>query len=391
MNELNRIGIFMKKRIFYILPVIILVGGFLIMQLLAGMKEEPERRAPSRPAKRVLSEIVTMGQTPTTVMALGRLVSSEPVQIISEVSGVLEGGDVPFKPGERFRRGDLLVRIDDRQARLTLNSTKSDFLNALASVLPELKVDHPDAYRMWQTYFDRCGFDGKLEQLPEVNDRKVKLLLTRFNVYKLFYAAQNLEITLEKHSFRAPFDGAIVSTALRQGSTARSGSVLGEIISLQDMELEVPVPAEDLSWIDRGAAVSLTSKEFPGTWTGRISRIGGSVDRQTQTVPVYIDVRGNGTPLYEGMYLRAEIPGRPVEEGTIVPRRALYEEKFVYVVQDWRLERRDISIVRRYPESVVVSDGLRNGDTLVTELMQGVSPGMPARARFNSPQGEDGE
>lgn len=381
----------MKKRIFYILPVIILVGGFLIMQLLAGMKEEPERRAPSRPAKRVLSEIVSMGQTPTRVTALGRLASSEPVQIISEVGGTLQQGTVPFKPGERFRSGDLLVRIDDRQARLTLNSTKSDFLNALANVLPELKVDHPDAYRVWQQYFDRCGFDSSLEDLPEVSDRKVKLLLTRFNVYKLFYAARNLEITLDKHQIRAPFDGAIVSTALREGSTARNGSVLGEIISLQDLELEVPVPAADLPWINRGAAVTLTSKEFSGTWTGRINRVGGSVDRQTQTIPVYIGVRGNGTPLYEGMYLRAEIPGRPVENGTVVPRRALYEEKFVYVVNDWRLEQRDVTIVRRYPESVVVSDGLRDGDTLVTELMQGVSPGMPARARFNSPQEENGE
>ena len=380
----------MKKRIFYILPVIILAGGFLIMQLLSGMKEEPERRTPSRPVKRVLSEIVSMGQTPTTVSALGRLASSEPVQIISEVPGVLQRGTVPFKPGERFRRGDLLIRIDDRQARLTLNSTKSDFLNALATVLPELKVDHPSAYQRWQQYFDRCGFDGTLEELPEVSERKVKLLLTRFNVYKLFYAARNLEITLDKHEIRAPFEGAIVSTALREGSTARNGSVLGEIISLQDVELEVPMPAADLPWINRDAAVTLTSKEFPGTWTGRINRIGGSVDRQTQTIPVYIGVRGNATPLYEGMYLQAEIPGRPVENGTFVPRRALYEEKFVYVVNDWRLEKRDVAIVRRYPESVVVSDGLHDGDTLVTELMQGVSPGMPARARFDSPL-EDGE
>jgi RND family efflux transporter MFP subunit len=168
----------------------------------------------------------------------------------------------------------------------------------------------------------------------------------------------------------------------REGSTARNGTILGEIISLQDLELEVPVPASDIAWIDRAKPVQLTAKEFTGSWTGSISRIGGAVDQRTQTLPVYIAVQGNGTPLYEGMFLQAEIPGKSIASGTIVPRRALYEERYVYIVNNGRLEMRDVEILRRNPESVVVSNGLHEGDTLVTELLQGVSSGMPAMARF---------
>jgi multidrug efflux pump subunit AcrA (membrane-fusion protein) len=372
----------MNKRILYLLPVAILGVGFIIMQLLAGMKEEPERRVPNRPAKSVLSEVITLQETPTVVSTLGRIVSSEPVQVVSEVAGILQRGDVPFKPGQRFRRGDILVRIDDRQARLTLNSSKSDFLNALAGVLPEIKIDHPESYPRWQDYFDRCGFDSPLSELPETESRKIKLLLTRLNVYRLYYAARNLEITLEKHTIRAPFDGAIVSTAQREGATARSGSILGEIISLQDLELEAPVPASDLPWIDRTADVRLRSRETNDTWIGRIARVGGAVDRKTQTLPVYIAVQGNGTPLYEGLYLEAEIPGRPVPSATVVPRRALYENRYVYIIEDQRLLQRQVTIIRSNPESVIVSAGLSEGDTLVTELLQGVAPGMPATPRF---------
>ncbi|MBN1446673.1 MAG: efflux RND transporter periplasmic adaptor subunit [Bacteroidetes bacterium] len=346
------------------------------------MKEEPERRIPDRPAKSVLAEVVKLGETPTVVSTLGRVVSSEPVQVVSEVSGILERGDIPFKPGRRFRRGDILVRIDDRQARLTLNSTKSDFLNALAGVLPEIKVDHPESYNRWQEYFDRCGFDTPLSELPEAENRKIKLLLTRLNVYRLYYAARNLEITLDKHTIRAPFDGAIVSTAQREGATARSGGILGEIISLQDLELEAPVPAADLPWIDRNADVRLRSRESNETWTGRIARIAGAVERKTQTLPVYITVRGNGTPLYEGLYLEAEIPGRPVPSAAVVPRRALYENRFVYIVENQRLLQREVTIIRSNPETVIVSGGLSDGDTLVTELLQGVAPGMPVTPRF---------
>ncbi|MCB2204084.1 efflux RND transporter periplasmic adaptor subunit [bacterium] len=378
----------MNKKLFYILPVVILAAGFLIMQLLAGMKEEPARRNAQKPPKSVSARVIHMTQTPTSIVALGKLTSSEPVQLVSEVGGVLQKGDVAFKPGARFSRGDVLLRIDDRQVALTLNSTKSDFLNALAGVLPEIKVDYPEHYNVWQSYFDSCGFDASLGELPEAQNRKIKLLLTRFNVYKLYYAARNQEITLEKHTIIAPFDGAIVSTALRVGSTARAGSVLGEVISLSDLELEVPVPASDIPWIDRTRPVSLTAKESTGTWKGRITRIGSAVDQRTQTIPVYVSVEAAGAALFEGMFMEANIPGRDVEVGTEIPRRALYEERYVYIVDNGALHMRDVHIVRRNPEHVVIDEGLSDGDTLVTELLQGVSPGMPASARLTASEEE---
>ncbi|MDT8324925.1 MAG: efflux RND transporter periplasmic adaptor subunit [Bacteroidota bacterium] len=379
----------MKKRIFYVIPLAIFAVGFIIMQLLAGMKEEPARRTQAKPPKSVAADVIRMAETPTTITALGKLTSSDPVQLISEVAGVLQSGDVPFKPGTRFRQGDLLLRIDDRQVQLSLNSTKSDFLNALASVLPEIRVEFPAHAEVWQSYFDGCGFDSPLAELPEAQNRKIKLLLTRFNVYKLYYAARNLEITVSKHRIVAPFDGAVVSTALRRGSTARAGAVLGEVISLQDLELELPVPASDIPWIDRDRPVQLRARESEASWTGRILRVGGSVDQRSQTLPVYVSVAAlSGTPLYEGMFLEAEIPGRPVPRGTIIPRRALYEERFVYIVENGTLLQRPVHIVRRNPETVVIDRGLQDGDTLVTELLQGVSPGMPAQARLQALKGD---
>ncbi|PLX23916.1 MAG: hypothetical protein C0600_13945 [Ignavibacteria bacterium] len=372
----------MKKRIFYIIPVLILVLGFIIMQILVGMKDEPQRRAPERVVKQVRSEIVKLEDTPTQIEALGKVLSSSPVQLISEVTGVLLPGDVPFKPGQRFSRGQVLLRIDNRQVQYTLNSTKSDFMNALATVLPEMKIDHPADYDVWQKYFDGCGFDDTLAELPESTHRRIKVLLTRANVYKLFFAVRNLEITLEKHDITAPFNGSISMTTQRVGSNARNGSVLGEIISLQDLEVEIPIPAEDIAWVRSGSDVILRSEEFDNEWKGRIVRTGDVVDRQTQTIPLYVSVNGTGRPLYEGSYLTAWIPGRAVTAGVTVPRRALYEERYVYVITNGQLEIRDVTIARRNPESVVVSAGLSEGDTLVTELLQGVSPGMLAQPRL---------
>lgn len=309
--------------------------------------------------------------------------SSQPITLSSEVSGEVLPGSVPFQPAQSFKKGDLLLKIDDRQIKLDINSTKSDLLNALASVLPELKLDFPEEYEKYQSYFNSCGFGQKLRDLPETDNQKVKLFLSRFNVYKLYFTVRNLEIRLQKHYFYAPFDGSIVSADLRVGSAARVGSKLGEIINLQDLEVELPVPAIDIQWLDRKKPVRFTSSEIKGEWTGKIKRIGKNIDTRTQAIQVYASVdRGNQNGLYNGVFLRAVIPGTMIQNAVSIPRKAIYEDKNVYLIKNGKLDYRPIDITFEEAESVIATGGIQNGDTLVVEVLQGVANGMPARANI---------
>ena len=131
-----------KKYIF--LPIGILLTGFLIMVLLINLKSETPKRQQLIQPKIVKSDIVKLKDMVSEIIGLGRLASSQPVTIYSEVTGILEAGTIPFLPAATFKKGDLLFKVDDRQTKLELNSLKSDLMNALASVLPEIKVDFPD-------------------------------------------------------------------------------------------------------------------------------------------------------------------------------------------------------------------------------------------------------
>ncbi len=374
----------MKRKILIILPIVILIVGFIAMRVLISMKKEPPKRAMVARPKIVAAEVVELKDIPSQITAYGRLMSAQPITLFSEVSGEIMWGNVPFQPAQSFKKGDLLLKIDDRQIKLDINTAKSDFLNALASVLPELKVDFPDEYEKYQTYFDCCGFDQKLGELPETDNQKVKLFLSRFNVYKLYFAVRHLEIRLEKHYFYAPFDGSIVSADLRIGSTARIGSQLGQIINLENLEVELPVPAIDIQWIDRSKPVTFTSSEITGEWRGKIQRIGKNIDPRTQSVQIYASVdRGDQNGLYNGVFLKAQIPGKVIKNGISIPRKAIYEDKFVYTIKDGKLDYREVDISFQGPESVIATGGVANGDTLVVEVLQGVAPGMLAQARIS--------
>lgn len=379
----------MKKRVLYLMPVLILAGGFAVMMILLNMRSDVPRKTPE-PRPKIVKTLIARPQTTlTTISGLGRVTSAQPVDLYSEVSGVLLAGVVPFRPAQSFRRGDLLLKVDDRQIRLDISSKKSEFLTALAVALAEIKSDSPDDYKRWRDYFDAVDFDEELAEMPSTDDPRIKLLLSRLNVYKLYYEIRDLEIMLEKHHFHAPFDGSIVSADMREGTTARGGSRLGQIINLEELEVELPVPGEDVRWVDRGSKVRLISSEAGPEWSGTVIRIGNAIDSRTQTIPVYvsIDVGGEDVP-YEGTYVNAEIPGRPINNAVTIPRSAVYENRYVYLIQNGKLEYREINIARSQHDSVILAGGINLGDTVVVDLMQGVAPGMPAMSRDMMDEGQ---
>lgn len=375
----------MKKTTKYILPIVILIGGFILMQLLTSMKEEKEKKPVEIPTKIVETQIVKLSNVISNVTGYGRIVTSQPLDIYGEVSGILEKGDIPFKPSENFKKGDLLFKIDPRQAQMNLNSAKSNLMNALASLLPDIKVDFPDEFGKWQRYFSSINFESKLQELPEVSNEKLKLYLSRYNVYSLYFNVIDLEIVLDKHFFRAKFDGSIVNTTLREGAAVRNGSLIGSIINLNDMEVALPIETKDVFWIKKNSTVELTSSEFPGVWSGHIDRIGKEINDMTQTVDIYVVLDNDDqNQILNGLFLKADFPGLAVENAVSIPPRAVYENKYVYLIENGKLNRVDIEIARRELDQIIISNGLKDGDVLVTEIMQGVSSGMPAKPKYES-------
>lgn len=366
----------------------ILAAGFAVMSLLSSLREEPPKKEPEQRQVVVAAETVALGRVAAEISAYGRLKSAQPVVINSEVNGTLEQGEVDFRPGARFQRGQLLIKVDTRQIELDISSAKSDLLKALASVLPEIRVDFPDAFAVWQEYFNRCSFDRPVPKLPEAANNNIKLYLARFNVYNIYFTIRDLEIMREKHFMHAPFDGSIVAVDLRTGSNVRSGTRIGEIINLEELEMVVPLTVEDVQWIDPEQPVLLTSAELRGQWRGHIRRIASTVDQQTQTVQAYITV-DDPEQLYDGILMKATIPGRMIDSAVRIPRRALHNQNSVYLIQDGLLALRQVDVVRSEPESIIIAGGLASGEVVVTDVLQGVSPGMPARVKNSDERAQE--
>ncbi len=369
----------MKKYSVILAGVAVIAVAAVLMFVLLSFKKDPPKKEKMVVAKPYESVVAVKDNYNANINVYGRMVTSQPVILTAEVSGELLKGDVKFLPGQRFNKGDLLAKIDDRQMQLEISSTKSDFLNAFALVLPNIKVEFPEDYDKWMNYFRSVTFEDKLPKMPEAENEQIKLYLTRNNVYKLYFSIKNKEITHSKYFFRAPFNGSILSVGYRPGSSIRSGTQLGQIINLDQMEIEAPVSVSDLNWLDINNKAVITSKTLPGEWKGSIKRMGSNIEGASQTVNIYIDVNSLHEYKFNGLFFNVTLTGKTVANSVVVPRSAIYNDHSVYIIKNGKIALSDVKIDRRETSLVYITDGIENGDTVITETLQGVVPGMPAR------------
>ena len=112
------------------------------------------------------------------------------------------------------------------------------------------------------------------------------------------------------------------------------------------------------------------------SWTSKVVRINGRVDQRSQTVNIYVEVRGAN--LREGMYLEADVPGRDEENAFQIPRKTLIDNAKVFVVEDGNLKLTEVHIVH-FDESSAVVKGMPNGTKLVSKPIPGAYENMKVK------------
>jgi membrane fusion protein, multidrug efflux system len=345
----------------------VLVSAVLLMVILSRFRQAPPKLAPQEIIRYVKTQEVRYRDIQSQVEGAGRLSSRHEVDVIAEVQGEILTGAVPLKKGQPFKKGHLLFRIYDREARLGLLARKSRFLNAIANLLPDFRVDFPQSYQGWTDFLGAIDIEADLAPLPTIRSPQEKIFLASRNILSDYYTIKSEEVRLQKYAVNAPFNGTYTDVLLEVGSVANTGSRVGKIIRTDQLELEVPVKTNNAGWINPGDNVYVTTEDGTREWTGNVVRKTGFVDANTQSIGVFVGLTSSPeNPLYPGMYLKAIFPGIIVENAMQIPRNAVFNSNEVFVVKEGRLAKEQITI-RKIDEQTLIFSGLEPGLDLVIE------------------------
>ncbi len=219
--------------------------------------------------------------------------------------------------------------------------------------------------------------DEDLPELPEIENEKLKIFLASRGVLSEYYAIQQDEKRLGRHSLYAPFDGTFTQVNYEVGAYVNTGGQIARMIRTDQLEVEVPVENGQSQWIKVGDEVKVYSRNNETVRDGVVVRKSDFVDATTQSRSVFVRVyNSGGEKLLAGEYKEVEFPGQEIKQAMVLPRNAVFNSNEVFVIVDGRLKKEEIEVLK-WNENDLVFTGIEEGMKVVAEPLINVKENTP--------------
>jgi len=285
-----------------------------------------------------------------------------------------------FKVGERFAEDEVLMELEDSDYRSAITQAESALAETAAALIQE-QARAEQALRDWNKI-------SPGQKPTDLAARKPQLISAQARVDAAADSLARAKRDLERTKIRAPFAGRLSATYTEVGSYLPPGTRIADLESTGRYEVRLPVSLDDLAFIksQKGGTVTVNaeigSKKM--TWTGNVVRTEGEVERASRSVYLVAELVEDGTPqdafLKPGLFLHAEVEGRLISDVFEIPRLAFVDESHLRVVtKDDKLYLREVKVTRRTATTMLVSEGLQEGDRVCLTSIPAAIDGMQVK------------
>lgn len=371
-----------------IIPAAVVVTALLIVFFIKSNPPEA-RRFSSAPKAAISVSVLELVPQSYQVMidSYGTVKPRTQSLLVAQASGqIIEVSD-EFREGGFFEKGDVLLKLDDRDHQAEVKSAQANLLTAEQSLLEE-KARGQQALTDWK----RLGGSSQASSLVL---REPQLAAAQAQVLSAQAALEKAELDLERTKVTAPYAGRILSRSVDLGQVVSNNTQLATIYAIDSVEIRLPIKNKDLSFVNlpeqyrdgaKNQAGSLVkfSSDLVGEqiWQGQLARTEGAIDENAQQLYVvakiddpYKSTASNQYPIKIGQYIKAQIAGKTVQNALIIPNSTIYQGTYVYVVEGDVLKRKDVTFAWQNANQAMIKTGLKANDKLVVTPLGQVSSG----------------
>lgn len=366
-------------RLKWVLPVVILLVGFGVMRGLILMKKAPERVVAAEHGQLVETVKAVRAGDRVRIVTNGTVVPFQAMELVPRVSGHVVADHL--EAGKAFEKGAVLFALDAEDYRLAAVKAEAQVAQAELS-LAEIRSKAATARQEWERMPGREALTPSplLLYEPQLAAAEAQLKGARADL-----SARRLDIS--RCTVTAPFNCRVLAETVAPGQFVAQGMKVASLISSDRMDVVVPLTSEELSWVDPARAdVTVSVRSGSGTvrWKGTLVRRLADVDPDGRMARLLVRVEnpygGDTDALTPNMYVGVEILGKEVDHALAVPPEALVDGTRLYVLSsDNTLDVRQVTVVLRQKETLLVSGELAEGEKVITSGVTGAAPGMTLR------------
>lgn len=391
---------------------------------LVNARKKPEKQQVERTPPVVSFMEAQPKSTVMTVEAFGTVKARKQVIITAEVSGIINYIHPSFIGGGQIKKGELLIRIDQRsyrldresaqvkvkQATVDIESLEQDIVNLKQDIelskanmlLARKELERVKALSKNQfaskTMLDKAeqqylqakialqNLENRLVMTaPAMEQKKAAFSMAKVNFEKA-------DLAFKKTRIVAPFDGWVIEKLLETGEYAVPGKPIGSIYEQGGLDVDISIPIEHMKWIEPvlqngqmpAAKISLPGSENPQAcvWPAKVARFKANIDEKTRTLAMTIEI-GNETQGHEkgfnlkpGAFVKCCIDGAVYGKVFVVPRHLLKTGERLFIVNDSHLKIKPVQVLRKLEHEVIINGGLAAGDKIIDSPLPGAVEGM---------------
>jgi len=317
----------------------------------------------------------------TVVLELtGTVVPSEAITLNARVSGEIVAMAPGFIDGGLLKKDEGILKIDPVDYQLALASAESQLETARFN--HKLELGRQDvAAREWEL----LKTDNATEQEKELALRIPHLASSKAALKAAEASLERAKLNLERTQIHAPFNAVVLSRDVNIGSQASPSGPLAKLAGTDAYWIKVSIPVDRLPWLQiPGSAAHVLSTS--GTERkGRVIKLLGDLEEKGRMARLLVEIKdplcllpenAELKPLLIGEYVQANISGSELKNIYSIPRGALHDDHLVWVAQDDKLDVREVKVLWRDANQVLIRDGLAEGEALITSDLTAPLQGM---------------
>ncbi len=353
----------------------VLLGALWLASGGCGKHQQPEQASEAVSVRAATARTGTLRET---VQGIGTLKSVKTVEVKPEVAGIIT--TVGFEEGDRIEAGALLYRLDDSKLRQELQAAEAAVKAARAQrTNAEWRFE-----RMEELRRDDMAAP---EEFKELRDRVNQ---SRAHLDQATAKVRLIQEQLEDMRIRAPMPGAIGQTRVDVGDFVDVGQHMATLYSRSPLESEVTLPERALGRVESGQRVHVRTDAFPNrVFAGRVTFVSPSVREATRDLLVKAEIPNERGSLKPGQFVTMSITLERKHEAVLVPEETLVQTRkgyVVYVVEDGKARRRDVTIGLREPGTVEIRKGVEAGVLVVTHGQMRLRDGVEVKRAGSATQ-----
>lgn len=315
--------------------------------------------------------------------AIGTLVSSQAVEITSEVAGVIT--TINFSSGEEVAAATLIVELDNRTEMATLEAARAQYNSEKRKYERLIKLKD-------QAFATTNDIDNQAS-LVEIAEAQINVARAALSKKRIF----------------APFSGRLGIKRVDIGEYIAPGISIVSLQSLDSLYLDFTLPESNFNDLAVGQPISFKVRSYPEkSFSAKVEAWNPGLDASTRNVVVRALVDNRERLLAPGMFAEMQLVSKRQLNVVAVPETSIFYNIYgeaAYVLEQpesseseistvYQLAARQLRVAYRQDGVAGVVNGLKAGDMVVTagqlklypSLKVSIVPDVPEYKASNSNQ-----